>query len=290
MVGVSSRLTPMTETDAPPTETEPDPAHPYTETALARILLCDAYREVAETALARIATDSDGSSFVGPGDFVRDAASLLALAEEVMRRAAVYERERNTSWEEIGEGLGITKQSAHKRFADHVDTWRAPFDQPAKVRPDGTPDDERIPYGVRYAGDGTAVDRRGTAEHTARDLETWLGKRTAPGDHWSDEEHPVTGHLPRHSTTAMLMLADRVSHQLLRDQLVPDPHRQADVADRRAVLYERLIREGDAPPEAREWIEKDRARAAALRATPGRGVTWEAMNEAARRAESGITE
>ncbi|MFE2684470.1 hypothetical protein [Streptomyces mirabilis] len=277
----------MTETETP-AEAEPDAAHPYTETALARIVLGGTYREVAEAALARIPTDSDGSSLTGPGDSVRAAADLLALAEDVMRRAAVYERERGTSWDEIGEALGITKQSAHKRFAGAVETWRAPFDRPAQLLPDGTPDDARIPYGSRYAP-GVPRPHHGTAEHEAQRLEKWLLQHTGPTDHWHGDEHPVTGGLPRHSTTSMLMLTEQISHRLLHDQLVPDPQAQADVCERRVALYERLIREGDAPPQAREWIEKDRARAAALRATPGRGVTWESMSAPADRTEAGGT-
>ncbi|MFI2764888.1 hypothetical protein ACH5A3_39670 [Streptomyces echinatus] len=266
----------MTETETEPevpAAAEPEPAHPYTEAALARIMLCDAYRQVAEAALARIPTDCDGSDLTGSGDAVRAAASLLARAEDVMRRAAVYERERGTSWEEIGDALGITKQSAHKRFAGAAETWRAPFDQPARLLPDGTPDDERIPYGARYAP-SVPKPHYGTAEDQAHRLEQWLLQHTGPTDHWHADKHPVTGGLPRHSTTAMLMLTDRVSHRLLHDQLVPDPQAQADLADRRVALYERLIREGDAPPEATQWIAKDRARAAALRATPGTGTPW----------------
>ncbi|MET8855541.1 hypothetical protein [Streptomyces sp. NPDC004579] len=266
----------MTETERP-AAAEPDPAHPYTEAALARILLGDAYREVAEAALAGMPTDTDGSAFTGPGDFVRSAADLIALAQDVMRRAVIYERERGTSWDEIGSVLGIAKQSAHKRFADTVETWRAPFKEPARLLPDGTPDDERIPYGARYAP-GHPQPHYGTAEDLAQQLERWLLQRTGPNDHWHGDEHPVTGHLPRHSTTSMLMLTQGISGRLLQDQLVPDPQAQADVSERLAALYERLVREGAAPPAAPQWAKEERARAAALRATPGRGVTWESMN------------
>ncbi|MFE0351452.1 hypothetical protein [Streptomyces griseoluteus] len=78
----------------------------------------------------------------------------------------------------------------------------------------------------------------------------WLLQRTGPGDHWYGDEHPVTGGLPRHTTSSMLVLTDRVSHRLIRDQLMPDPQAQADVCERRVALYERLIRDGDVPPQA----------------------------------------
>ncbi|MEV0982337.1 hypothetical protein [Streptomyces sp. NPDC049915] len=121
----------------------------------------------------------------------------------------------------------------------------------------------------------------GTAENQAQRLEQWLLQHTGPADHWYGDEHPVTGGLPRHTTTSMLVLTDGVGHRLLHDQLVPDPQAQADVCERRVALYERLSREGDAPPEAAEWIAKDRARAAALRATPGNGVPWQTMGDIA---------
>ncbi|MEU8526453.1 hypothetical protein AB0C77_12775 [Streptomyces sp. NPDC048629] len=266
----------MTET-FPPADATPDPPHPYTETALARLLLSDAYREVAERALGRIGTELDDSNTVGPGDYVREAASLIRLAEYVQRRAVLYERERGTSWEEIGEALDITRQSAHAKFAYHVKEWRAPLDKPDKLNADGTPHDERISYGARYAP-GHPEPAYGTAEETARTLDRWLRRHTDPAYVGASQEHPVSDGLPRHNTTSLLFLADRVGHRLLEDQLVPDPQAQADLCDRRAELYERLIREGGTvPDDIHQWIAKERARAAALRATPGRGITWDEM-------------
>ena len=279
MDAVSRRLTGMTEAEVTNADAkQPDPPHPFQEVALARLMLSDAYRDVAEDAIGGVHTSYDASPHAGGGGYVEEAARLVRRAEEVLRRAAIYEHERGTSWKDIGSALGITKQSAHKRFAEHVDAWRAPLDQPDRVGPDGTPADERIPFGVRYTTDGTVAYEADTAEYTARQLDKWLRKRTEPTDSWADEEHPVSGHLPRHTTTVMLMLTDRVSSQLRHDQMVPDPQAQADICDRRVALYERLLREGGVvPPDIHQWIEKERARAAALRATPGRGVTWDAM-------------
>lgn len=271
----------MTETTPTDDVTPEPPPHPFTETALARLMLSFALHEAAECALGGMATGDDASSTVGPGDYVREAARLIRLAEEVQRWAAIYERERGTSWEEIGEALGITRQSAHFRFVEYVKTWRVPLDQPARLLPDGTPDDERIPYGARYAP-GHPRPYYGTAEDTAHILDNWLRNHSGPTDHWADQEKPVSGGLPRHSTTSMLLLADGASHRLLQDQLVPDPQAQADLCDHRVALYERLIREGGpVPAEIHQWIAKDKARAAALRATPGNGVTWDEMAGAA---------
>jgi hypothetical protein len=51
---------------------------------------------------------------------VRDAQHLVELADEVLQRAVVAERARNTPWELIGQALGITRSAVHGRFAAHV--------------------------------------------------------------------------------------------------------------------------------------------------------------------------
>jgi hypothetical protein len=282
----------MSENDAPPAETTDAPPaegtvpaapvedapHPYTTTALARLMLSDAYRDVADRALHGITTRHDNDHFAGGGNYVEEAASLVRHAEDVLRRAVVYERERRTSWEDIGYALGITKQSAHERFGKHAASWREPLDNPEHYRFDGTPDDVRIPYEARYTP-GINAAEASQNEETARELELWLKEHTAPYDSWASDDHPVTAELPRHTTTVMLMLLSDISRRLLEEQLVPDPRREAELAERRVALYERMIREGEViPAEIHQWIEKDRARAAALRATSGHGVPWEAMS------------
>ncbi|QDN84396.1 hypothetical protein [Streptomyces sp. RLB3-6] len=274
----------MAEVEESATPAESEPLHPYTETALARLRLSEAYREAAEAAIAGVCTADDGGHFAGGGSFIEDADRMVRLAEEIKRKAVIYERQLGTSWEEVGRALAITKQSAHKKFASEVEAWRAPLDKPARVRPDGTPDDDRIPYGVRYA-EGIPRPEYGTAEETARDLDRWLREHTSRADSWSDEERAASAGLPRHSTTSMLMLLGAVSRRLLEEQLVPDPRAEADLAERRVALYERLIREGGVvPPEIHQWIEKDRARAAALRATPGTGTPWPIPGDAPKEA------
>ncbi|MFB6755465.1 hypothetical protein ACFCX6_31635 [Streptomyces sp. NPDC056353] len=276
----------MSEEDAPVTDTTGTPSgeavqdspHPYDEQALARIKLSDAYREVAESALRGVATWYDRSGFTGQGSYVEEAARLVSRAEDVLRCAVIFERESHSSWEDIGGALGVTRQTAHERFADVVARWRAPLDKPERYLPDGTPDDERIPYGVRYA-DGIPRPEYGTAEQTAKDLEEWLQQRTVPGDSWADEEHPVTGALTRNSTATMLMRLSDIARRLLDEQMVPDPRAEADMCERRVALYERMIREDEVvPADVHKWIQRDRARAAELRATPGTGTPWPAKD------------
>lgn len=251
----------MTTDEDPPV----DPPHPFTETGLARLMLSHAYQEVADYALGGISPDPD--SYAQPGEFVENARRLARLAEDVLRWAVVYERERGTSWDDIGEALGpITRQSAHKRFADQVEKWRAPLDEPKTVRLNGTAEDPRIPY--------PANDPEKAAAH----LDGWLLDHTASHDSWAQRDRPVSGHLERHSTLSAMIIIGKYTSRLLKDQMVPDPHKQADAADLHADLLERLDREGGAGADAATQIAKERARAQALRQTPGHGVTWEAMS------------
>ncbi|MCX4682562.1 hypothetical protein OG413_46110 [Streptomyces sp. NBC_01433] len=251
----------MTTNEAPPA----DPPHPYTETGLARLMLSDAYRETADFALGGISPGAD--SHARPGEFAEQALRTLRRAENALRWAVVYERERGTSWDDIGDALGpVTRQSAHRRFADVVEQWRAPLEDPESVRLDGTPEDPRIPYPASAPEEG------------ATSLDRWLLAHSAPYDSWAEGEQPVSGYLERHSTTSALIATRKYTERLLKDQMVPDPQKEADAADFHADLLERLVREGEAPPVATEWITKDRVRAKALRQTPGHGVTWEDMD------------
>uniref|UniRef100_A0AAU2JXX9 Sigma-70 family RNA polymerase sigma factor n=1 Tax=Streptomyces sp. NBC_00049 TaxID=2903617 RepID=A0AAU2JXX9_9ACTN len=275
----------MTEM-SPQADTTPEPSHPYTLAALARLMLSNAHRDIAETALSSVATQDDSSATVAPGDFVRKATELLRLAERAQRSAVVYERKRGASWEDIGDALGITKQSAHSKFADYVNEWDEPFDKPERRHPDGTADDRRIPYGARYAP-GAAAPANGSAEKTAAALDRWLRRH----DDWADREHPVSGSLPRYSTMEMSLLVSHAAHRLRMDQLVPDPYAEADLWDYNAELQERMIRESergghplhpniDYPQE----VARSRARATALREAAGH-----ANLRGAQPAESGAT-
>ncbi|MFE5406393.1 hypothetical protein ACFQ9Z_34745 [Streptomyces sp. NPDC056580] len=266
---------------SPLADPTPEPPHPYTPAALARLMLSDAYRELAESSLNRIGTEGDSSDTIAPGDFVREAAELMRLAEAAQRRAVIYERERGASWEEIGEALGTTRQSAHTRFAEHVKAWREPLDKPERLHPDGTPDDRRIPYGARYAP-GSAAPANGSAEKTARLLDQWLRQH----DGRADQEHPVSAGLPRHSTIEMVLRVNSAADRIRRDQLVPDLKAEADLWDLSADLQERMLREsergGDLVPDfIHQNLAADRARAKALRAAPDRdSAAWDEVVKA----------
>lgn len=243
-----------------------NPPHPYTEAGLARLMLSHAYQETAAYALGGISPRAD--KHAEPGEFIEQARRLKREAEDVLRWAVVYERERGTSWDEIGEALGsIRKQSAHRRFVEQVNEWREPLDNPEAVRLDGTAKDQRIPY--------PASDPERAASH----LDQWLLDHTTETEPCHDSAQPVSQHLERETTTMAVMRVTNYTAWLLKEQMVPNPHLQADSMDRRADLMERLAREGGGTSEMPQWIVRDRARAAALREIPGTGVPWEAMTD-----------
>lgn len=130
----------------------------------------------------------------------------------------------------------------------------------------------------------------------ARDDQAPDTQRVAPGgqwlrrhDGWADQEHPVSGGLPRHSTMEMVRLVGEAAHRMRMDQLVPDPQMEADLWDLSADLQERMLREsergGDPLPKLfHQSLASDRARAQALRAAPDGGKAWEEVLNAHRTA------
>ncbi|MEV3926450.1 MULTISPECIES: hypothetical protein [Actinomycetes] len=58
-----------------------------------------------------------------PGSLLTDALALQADAEKTVGRAVVAERERGTTWEQIAQAAGITRQTAHERWAHRARAW-----------------------------------------------------------------------------------------------------------------------------------------------------------------------
>jgi tetratricopeptide (TPR) repeat protein len=52
---------------------------------------------------------------------VAEAHQLVLASEELLQAAVAAERNRGVSWETIGEALGITRSTAHGRFADRLE-------------------------------------------------------------------------------------------------------------------------------------------------------------------------
>lgn len=58
-----------------------------------------------------------------PGSLLSAALAFQQDAEELVYRAVIAERERGTTWEQIAQAAGITRQTAHERWANQARAW-----------------------------------------------------------------------------------------------------------------------------------------------------------------------
>ncbi|MFF1399376.1 hypothetical protein ACFVZD_36960 [Streptomyces sp. NPDC058287] len=229
---------------------EPDPAtdrYAYSRRALSRLVLSFEQRDLAERAAAGVPTDD---AYAAPGELVEEAQTLVELSQQVLRWAVIHERQKGTSWEEIGERLGgITRQSAHERYKAAVDEWQLSLVQP--YEPGTVASSYPAPVLHEAALEPTATGRR---------LDEWARTHVRSA---RDDEHPVTGHLPQLSAAEeMVQVLDAITHLQKTDT---SPAERAAVYDRKANLLDRIAVEED-KPEAAEQAADARARAAQLRA------------------------
>jgi hypothetical protein len=86
---------------------------------LTRLAVSQASRDLSDLARSQVPTDADG--YLRAGELLEEARRLVSGAEQVLRLAVAFERARGTSWQEIGDGLGASRQAAHERYAPVVD-------------------------------------------------------------------------------------------------------------------------------------------------------------------------
>ncbi|SEE59949.1 hypothetical protein [Streptomyces sp. TLI_105] len=217
----------------------------YSRRALSRLVLSHEQRDLAERAAAGVPTDD---AFVRGGEMVEEAQTLVELAQGVLRWAVIHERQKGTSWEEIGERLGgITRQSAHERYKEAVEEWQLSLVEPFYPAPDG---------GYRALRIHEAAYQ---PTQTGRQLDEWA-RAHLPG--YRDDPHPVSGHLsPLSTAEEMVQVLDAIEHL----QPTTGPAERAAVYERKASLLERIAAE-DGNPKAAEQAAEVRARIAQLRA------------------------
>lgn len=58
-----------------------------------------------------------------PGDLLGHALNLQHRVNSIVESAVIAERERGTTWDQIGEAVGITRQSAHERWQSTMNIW-----------------------------------------------------------------------------------------------------------------------------------------------------------------------
>ncbi|MEV0589758.1 hypothetical protein [Nonomuraea sp. NPDC050310] len=235
---------------------------PYTNQSLAQLALASAAQELAERATSRVAI------YHRPDNAVEDAAAMVRQAQRVLERAVIAQREAGISWEEIGAQLDITKQSAHSRFAAVVEEWEKALSRPLVIEEMWGIGGLQTYVGSRMP-DGTA-----RPEETAAYLDRWAlahaaaDGREPPG---SDSERPVSGGMVRMDPLAELMGSLIHRSAALRDEFMgPPPHLMAEIAERRAALWEQVATEGGVGGrpvrDARKYAAEERESAADYRA------------------------
>jgi hypothetical protein len=235
------------------TDAERDPSndrYAYSRTALARLTFSAELRELADRAAAGVPTTND--MWARPGEVVGDALDLVHQAQEVLVRAVIYERQKHTSWEAIGEQLDMKKQSAHEKYKDAVAEWQLALQEPLYPAPPGAP--------VR----GLRLHEAAYEPTTAgQNLDEWVREHMPTH---RETDHPVTGHLPALSTAEeMVQVLDALKHLYGDMRTPPDPAARARLTERKAALLDRIAVE-DGRPEAAQQAEEARALAAQLRA------------------------
>jgi hypothetical protein len=119
------------------TETTPGDAGrtTYPRRALARLVLSDHAAGVSDAADSLVITRYD--VYAGPGGRVSEAHTLTRLAERVLVDAVVYERERGSSWKDIGQYLGVGATAAEQRFTPDLDRWASALESPYRLDESG---------------------------------------------------------------------------------------------------------------------------------------------------------
>ncbi|MFI9031164.1 hypothetical protein [Streptomyces sp. NPDC053560] len=103
-------------TDLPEAAAGPRTLSPRDE---ARVRLADATWHLSSQARRSIPVDPDTPA----GDLLCQALDLRRLAEAAVESAVIAERERGTTWEQLAQAAGTTRQSAHERWAGVVQSW-----------------------------------------------------------------------------------------------------------------------------------------------------------------------
>ncbi len=236
---------------------EPDADSPYAADTLARLALSVAARQLTDFARGLVPISADGAA--PDGALFADALRLLSLAERVVEWTAVYERLAGTGWPVLGEVLGVTKQSAHERYAEAEKRFRKALAEPETTNEFGAPYN-RLPAGAD------------DPEYWAAELDRWVVHHREPHD-VDHGEHPVSAGLRRMDPFVELMELDRQVRALMAEYAPLPLDRLAAIYERQAVLYDRLddavaaAGSGRGAAHNREAAATCRARAAQLRVT-----------------------
>jgi len=231
---------------------------PYTVASLARLVVSEQACELANRARGWVGicpgevTPTGGAG--GRGQAIEDMRSVVAQANLLLEWTVVYERAGGTSWADIADVLGISEDEAQARYGAAEQRFGEELAEPEAV-----------------SGDGTSYVRLHPAAHqpdaAARDLDKWVVDRREFGDVDADDPTPVSGQLARMDETTELWALSARRTALLRRDGAPPAGLLLPLAEREAVLWERLSKSGGrtSRKHARTWAASAHARADELR-------------------------
>ncbi|MCK9250786.1 MAG: hypothetical protein M0P31_17645 [Solirubrobacteraceae bacterium] len=207
------------------------------DAALTRLAHANACSELSDRARGQVRTHTD--AWLQGAELVEDAARLVRQAEGVLELAVAVVRAQSVSWQEIGDRLEVTKQSAQGRFGETVKRVQDGILFPRRDPVDG------VGLGWWAGPDGLA-----DPERTMRVLDEWVVRHREPTDPVPEppaDERPVSHALQeseRYRARSVRNVSDVTALALrILDRDLPD-----GVSEREAqrVLLERKIATFDA--------------------------------------------
>jgi hypothetical protein len=199
----------------------------WTFAELARIAHLQACRDLANRARSQVSTYGDGHR--RGADLVEEARQVVGQAEEVMRLAVAAECAAGASWEQIGEALEVSRQSAHKRFAAAVDDIHDRILFPSRESP--------LPGGLASWACPDGVE---DPDRTVQDLDAWALRHRERFDP-DRGQRPVSEGLRRTGETYArvdaINMVTRMANRIFKDSL---PQGVSDRTAQRMLLEQKL--------------------------------------------------
>ena len=215
--------------------------------ALARLAVSSTAAEIAENATGIVPTYADEYNY--PTDDLEQAIRILGRAEELLALSVVYARERGASWADIGQSLGITRQSAHERFAERERAWVDALDRPFTLG------EIAGSTGVQTVVVTRLPDALGDPDFTIDYLDKWCAEHIATVPNAStgvESAKMVSAKLPRHTRFTEMASVIRTSDYLRDSETVTAAERDAHEIRKQAVFSDRdLMRRGTVLAEDR---------------------------------------
>jgi hypothetical protein len=224
--------------------TQIDADSPYTDDARALVVLATIARELSDSARALVAANGRPEPTL-----VVEAARVVANAERLLAASVVTCRAAGISWKDVGEALGVTKQTAQGRFTSAVEQWEDALAKPEAVDEHGRRY-SRLPHGAVFTAavaaelDGWAVRHREAHQFVPRD----------------NPNAPLSAGLRRMGPFEEQLDISSRRRRLLEDHIFPAAQ-LAPLYDREAMLHDRLADAGIEPVSNRAQADKARARA-----------------------------